>query len=199
MAWGPCPDQACGVSAFLQPGTPGAQGRPADLPRARTWSLARLRSGHVRSRGGLTAPRRLGSGASPLPAAAVSAPHPAPPRATHRGWGLLGRGRRGRGSGKEGGGGGGGGDSEDPHLTTTCSVQPWLEATPRGARPLCPLTSLPGFWGRDRSGLRPRATCPRPPAPVGSCPNSRTSLPLQSRRAELIPPPACAPAHLETA
>lgn len=73
-AWGQCPDQACGVSAFLHPGTTGAQGRPADLPRARTWGRARSRSGHVRNRGGLRAPRRLGSGASPLPAATVSAP-----------------------------------------------------------------------------------------------------------------------------
>ena len=164
-AWGQCPDQACGVSAFLHPGTPGAQGRPADLPRARTWGRARSRSGHVRSRGGFRGPRRLGSGASPLPAAAVSAPHPAPPRATHPRWGLPGRGRRGRGSGK-----GGRRRRRPPHLPTTSTVQPRLEATPRGARRFSPLTSLPRFWGQGCVGLRPARHLSPPHRPLGLLP-----------------------------
>lgn len=91
---------------------------------------------------------------------------------------------------------------KSPHLPTTSSVQPWLEATPRGARRFCPLTSLPRFWGRGFVGLRPARDLsppPRPLDPLGFCPNSRTSLPLKSQNAELIPPPACAPAHLEEA
>ena len=193
-AWGQCPDQACGVSAFLHPGTPGAQGRPADLPRARTWGQARSRSGHVRSRGGCRGPRRLGSGASPLPAAAVSAPHPAPPRATHPRWGLPGRGRRGRGSGK--------GGRRRRRLPTCPRTAPsnlgWkLHLAARAAFPH--LRHFRASGGRAASGSAPRATCPRPTAPLGFCPNSRTSLLLKSQSEELIPLPACAPAHLEEA
>lgn len=94
-AWGSVLPRLRGASAFLT-----AHPEPRNRLGARTWGPAGWRLGHVASRG-LRAPRQLGAGASPLPAAAA----PAPPRATHPGRGLPGPGRRGRETGREGGGG----------------------------------------------------------------------------------------------
>lgn len=120
---------ALGAPAFLLHPPPVAQVRPTDLPRARTWGPDRFAPGHVRSRG-LRAARQLEVEASALPAAAAPysasrySPRAGPPGTREKRMGKWKGGRRQR----------------RPHKPTTTSVRPLPDATPRGARCLCPHT-----------------------------------------------------------
>lgn len=167
-AWGSVLPRLRGASAFLT-----AHPEPRNRLGARTWGPAGWRLGHVASRG-LRAPRQLGAGASPLPAAAA----PAPPRATHPGRGLPGPGRRGRETGREGGGGRG----EHPRSPRPAPSDPGQK---RHLAARTAFVRLRHFrvLGRGLREARPAIGLPRP---VGSCPHLRFAS-LKSRSTHSVP------------